>query len=70
MLLQEQGRAPDAVEIVTSPGEKPCDADTLARYAEQGVSEVVVICFAQSLSAFEREADRLAETLVRPAVRL
>ena len=69
-LVAEEERNMAEIDLVVSPGEHPCDADMLARYAERGVSEVVVICFDQSLDGFARQADALATTLVEPAGRL
>lgn len=66
-LVAEEGRSMAEIDLVVSPGEHPCDADMLARYAEQGVSEVVVICFDQNLDGFARQADALATALVEPA---
>ncbi|AMK19938.1 hypothetical protein K663_17886 [Sphingobium sp. MI1205] len=69
-LLDEEGRTLNDIDIVISPGEHACDADMLARYAELGASEVVVICFDRDLDGFTRQADHLARTLVEPAARL
>jgi probable F420-dependent oxidoreductase len=65
--LSARGRSFEDLEVVISPGDKPCDRDTLARYAELGVSEVIVICVSDSLAGFVDQADALAERFVVPA---
>ncbi|WP_170304610.1 LLM class F420-dependent oxidoreductase [Croceicoccus estronivorus] len=66
-LLAEHGRSPTDVDIVASPGDRECNADMIASFAELGVSEVVVPIFANSVDAFRRDADLIQSGLVEPS---
>jgi probable F420-dependent oxidoreductase len=70
MLLRERGRSIANIDIVVCPSPEGCDADTLARFAELGVSQVIAVCMAEDLDAFRRRADQLAESMLIPAARL
>ena len=67
--LSEQGRSLDDIDIVVSPADKPCDKDTLAQYAELGVSQVVMICMGSDLDSYRDAADKLAEDFIVTASR-
>ena len=67
--LSEQGRSLDDIDIVVSPADKSCDKDTLAQYAELGVSQVVMICMGSDLGSYRDAADKLAEDFIVTASR-
>ena len=70
-VMKAHGRSVAEIDLVVSPGaDRDCTVDDLARYAELGVQEVVVVCLGNSLESFRAEADRLAEALIEPAGRL
>lgn len=69
-VMAAHGRSLGDIEVIASPGDKPCDADSLAAYADLGVDEVVVVLLAHDIAELERQADTIAERYVMPASRL
>ena len=69
-MLAEHGRSLADVDLVTGPADLPCNADTLAAYAELGISEVSGICYGSSLDDYLRTADQVLTHLVEPARKL
>jgi probable F420-dependent oxidoreductase len=69
-MLGERGRTLAEIDLVTGPADLPCNADTLAAYAELGVSEVSGICYGSSLDDYLRTADQVLTHLVEPARKL
>lgn len=68
--LGKRGRSLSEIDIVVSPGNDLPDERMLEGFAEQGVHEVVLVCFGKSLDDFCREADRMARAVVEPAGKL
>ena len=69
-MLAEYGRSMADIDIVFSPVDREFDQGVMERYAELGVAEVPVVCFAPSLDEMRRELDRLAREVVEPAAKL
>jgi probable F420-dependent oxidoreductase len=66
-LLAEAGRPEDAVDIIVSPADYACDADTLAGYATLGVSQVTFPVVAGNIDDARWQLDQLAATMLAPA---
>lgn len=69
-MLAEHGRTIGEIDLVTGPADLPCNADTLAAYAELGVNEISGICYGDSLDDYLRTADQVVTHLVEPARKL
>ena len=66
-MLRERGRSRDEVEISVSPYMRPTDLDTLKRYRDAGVDQVIVLAAARDTDGLLRTLDGLASGLVEPA---
>lgn len=66
-MLAEHGRTLAEIDLVTGPADLPINPDTLAAYAELGVSEVSGICYGNSLDDYLRAADGVLTHLVERA---
>jgi probable F420-dependent oxidoreductase len=66
-LLESMGRPLKDVDLIVSPADKACDSAALVRYAQLGVSQVVIMCVADNLETFRDQADQLAGELVTRA---
>jgi probable F420-dependent oxidoreductase len=71
-LLREYGRSMSEVEIMVSPYARGCSRDDLKRYADLGVSELVVVPFALGLGDIGPAAlvEAVARDYVEPAAAL
>jgi alkanesulfonate monooxygenase SsuD/methylene tetrahydromethanopterin reductase-like flavin-dependent oxidoreductase (luciferase family) len=69
-LLAERGRSRTDVTISISPYMLPCDFDTVQRYRDAGVDQVIVMPMAFDPDSLRATLDHLAETIVEPARRL
>lgn len=65
--LTEQGKAHADFDVIVSPAEKPIGLDDLQRYAELGVSQVILPILSEDIDEFRRQADLIANSLVVPA---
>lgn len=69
-MLAERGRELADIEIAVSPYDARCDLDTVKRFAELGVGQLILVGFADSLDDLMRQLDGIAETLIVPGTRL
>jgi probable F420-dependent oxidoreductase len=70
-MLARHGRSIADIDLVAGPpADKPIDERMLADFAALGVSEVVAVCFGNSVDDYRRESDRIVEQFVKPASRL
>jgi len=69
-MLAEYGRSLDDIEIAVSPYDARCDLDTVKRFADLGVRQLILVGFADSLDDLLRLLDGMAETLVVPGAKL
>ncbi len=69
-MLGDYGRRLDDLEIAISPYDTACDLDTVKRFADLGVAQIIVVGFADSLDGMHRLLDGFAETLVVPGANL
>ncbi len=65
-MLGDYGRTLADVEIAISPYDSNCDLDTIKRFADLGVEQIILVGFAESLDDMTRLLDGMAETLVVP----
>ena len=61
---EREGRALDDVKIALCPYANPCDKDTLRRYEDAGVDQVIVAAFVPGKDAMEKAIDTYAEQLL------
>ncbi|MFT4563576.1 MAG: putative F420-dependent oxidoreductase [Gammaproteobacteria bacterium] len=70
VLLKEQcdreGRDVKDVKIALCPYANPCDRDTLRRYEDAGIDQVIMAAFVFGQEALEATIDDLAERLIVP----
>jgi probable F420-dependent oxidoreductase len=69
-LLAARGRSRMDVRIAISPYMLPCDFDTVQRYRDAGVEQVILMPMAFDPDGLRATLDQLAETIVEPARRL
>ena len=69
-LLAERGRSRADVTVSISPYMLPCDFDTVQRYRDAGVDQVILMPMAFDPDSLRATLDQLAETIVEPARRL
>jgi len=69
-MLAEYGRSLSDIEISISPYDTTCDMDTIKRFSDLGVKELILVGFADSLAQMEQILDGYAETLVVPAANI
>jgi len=65
-MLSDYDRSLDDIEIAVSPYDAHCDLDTVKRFADLGVAQLIVVGFADSLDEMHQLLDSLAESLVVP----
>lgn len=65
-MLGHYGRTLDDIEIAISPYDAHCDLDTIKRFAELGVAQIIVVGFADSMDDMYRLLDGFASNLVVP----
>lgn len=65
-MLSHYGRTLDDIEIAISPYDAHCDLDTIKRFAELGVAQIIVVGFADSMDNMHRLLDGFANNLVVP----
>lgn len=58
------GRDVKDVKVALCPYAKPCDRDTLRRYEDTGVDQVIMAAFVPGQDAMERAIDNIAEALL------
>lgn len=66
-LLSEYGRTVGEIEIAVSPYDTDCDLDTVKRFADLGVEQIILVGFAEERDDMLRLIDNMVETLVVPA---
>jgi probable F420-dependent oxidoreductase len=70
-LLQEmcdrEERDINDVNVILCPYDKPCDVDTLRRYEDHGVDQVVMAAFVPGQVEMEAAIEKMAESLIVPA---
>ena len=59
-----EGRDVNDVKIALCPYANPCDRDTLKRYEDAGVHEVIMAAFVPGQDGMEQAIDTIAETLI------
>ena len=69
-LLAARGRKRSDVLISIGPYMIPTDLDTVKRYRDVGVEQVIVMAIGRNATALIEQLDTLARTLVEPARRL
>jgi len=69
-MLSERGRKLEDIDIVVCPYMLPVDLDAVKRYADLGVSQVILLFMAMSAAEVVPALDALAESFVVPAGRL
>jgi probable F420-dependent oxidoreductase len=60
------GRDIADVKVALCPYANPCDRDTLRRYEDQGVDQIIMAAFVPGQDAMERAIDEIAESLIAP----
>jgi probable F420-dependent oxidoreductase len=66
-MCDREGRDINDVNVILCPYDKPCDADTLRRYEDAGVDQVVMAAFVPGQDEMEAAIDQIAEALIVPA---
>ena len=66
-LCDREGRDINDVNVALSPYANPCDFDTLRRYEDQGVDQVIMAAFVPGQNEMEAAIDQIAESLIVPA---
>jgi len=66
-MLATYDRSLSDIEIAISPYDTACDLDTVKRFADLGVEQIILVGFADSLEQMVQTLDNYAETLVVPA---
>ena len=69
-LLSEAGRPPGDVLVTASPHPHTTDFDTIARYRDAGVDQIVLRAMARDRDRLLAKLDALVTTLVEPALAL
>ena len=65
-MLSDHGRSLSDIEIAISPYDAVCDLDTVKRFADLGVAQIIVVGFADNLDDMYRLLDGIGESLVVP----
>lgn len=68
--LAQRGRKRSEIQVTICPYLRPLGPDALARYAEAGVDQLVVMAVAGDADGLRAQLDALARTVVEPAARL
>jgi len=66
-MCDREGRDINDVDVALCPYANPCDADTLRRYEDQGVDQVIMAAFVPGQNEMEAAIDEIAESLIIPA---
>lgn len=61
---EREERAVSDVRVAVCPYARPCDRDTLRRYEDVGVDQVILAAFVPGQDAMEAAIDRIAEELL------
>ena len=61
---EREGRDVAKVQVALCPYAHPCDRDTLRRYEDAGVDQVVMAAFVPGRDAMEQTIDEITETLI------
>ena len=61
---EREGRDVAKVQVALCPYAHPCDRDTLRRYEDAGVDQVVMAAFVPGCDTMEQTIDEIAETLI------
>jgi len=69
-MLKEHGRTLEEIELSISPYDTPCDLDTVKRFSDLGVKQIIVMLAPGSTEKMIRALDAYAEELVVPAERI
>jgi len=67
VLLDEQGRSVDRLQITASPYFNVTTPELVERYAEAGVDRLVVLCLAFGLDMLREQLDMLVTNVAEPA---
>ncbi len=70
VMLSEYDRSLDDIEIAISPYDGVLDLDTVKRFADLGVAQIILVGFAESLDDMFRLLDVYAESVVIPGAEL
>lgn len=65
-ILGKYGRSLSELELAISPYDTTCDVDTIKRFADLGVEQIILVGFADSQAAMLALLDNYAENLVVP----
>jgi len=68
--LAQRGRKRSEIQVSICPYMRPLAPDALARYAEAGVDQVIVLAFAGDADGLRAQLDAFAKSVVEPASRL
>lgn len=68
--LAEAGRKRSEIQIHISPYMQPADFDTVRRYRDAGVDQVILLAMGGNRDGLLARLDELAKTIVEPASRL
>ncbi len=68
--LRRFGRSIDEIEIAISPYDPGCDLDTVQRYADLGVAQIILLASGRDHPALSQTLEKLAESLVVHGSRL
>ncbi len=63
-MCDREGRDINTVNVALCPYANPCDADTLRRYEDHGVDQVIMAAFVPGQAEMERAIDQIAEGLI------
>ena len=69
-MLAKYDRSLSDIEIAISPYDTECDLDTVKRFADLGVEQIILVGFADSLEQMVQTLDNYAETLLVPAANI
>jgi hypothetical protein len=61
-----EGRDIEDVKVALCPYANPCDRDTLRRYEDTGIDQVIMAGFVPGQDALEAAIDDIAERLIVP----
>jgi len=69
-MLEERGRSLADIQIAISPYDTTLDLDTVKRFSDLGVHQLVTIAFADNVDGMLAQLDKLAEELVVPGANI
>jgi probable F420-dependent oxidoreductase len=66
-MCDAEGRDINTVDVALCPYANPCDFDTLRRYEDHGIDQVIMAAFVPGQNEMEAAIDQIAEGLIVPA---